>query len=431
MPQRLNATLIKGLAPKKNRYVITDTKAPGLAVIVNPSGNKYFYYRFRPAGSKKIQEISLGNASIMSIDDARAAASIKAGEAAKGVDLKAQKQDKVKKEKSDIKNRDLLLFNYIDQYYKPYAQQHSVCADEIVKALKSNFEFLADKPIDQISSIDIEIWRKDRRNEITFDRMKRIFTYLKACLNSAVKHYKLIDSYELQYYSLKRKPTEKVNEKFERFLLKKEEKRLRAALRKRDQELREKRSRYVKHQAARNSKRRELETFDINDFPDHITPIIIIAYQTGLDQGDIFDLDWQTHIFFDTNQIRKTRNKTKHKANNPIVVTIEMTPAVRSALEQWGEQHGMKGRIFKSPRTGGRIDNIDNAWKSVKTEAKIENFRIKDLRHTFGSWLAIAGVDLITIRDLMGHRNIETTEIYAHLRPDSKASAVQKVFPNN
>ena len=99
-----------------------------------------------------------------------------------------------------------------------------------------------------------------------------------------------------------------------------------------------------------------------------------------------------------------------------------MTPEVRAILEQWGEQHGMKGRVFKSPRTGGSMDNFDNAWKAIKADAKLDNFRIKDLQHTFGSWLAIAGVDLITIRGLMGHRHIETAEVYAHLKPGSKAS---------
>ena len=54
------------------------------------------------------------------------------------------------------------LFNYIEQYYEPYATKHSVTAIEIVRILKREFEFLKHKPIDQIDSDDIEQWRTRR-----------------------------------------------------------------------------------------------------------------------------------------------------------------------------------------------------------------------------------------------------------------------------
>ena len=42
------------------------------------------------------------------------------------------------------------------------------------------------------------------------------------------------------------------------------------------------------------------------------------------------------------------------------------------------------------------------------------------LRHTFASWLALQGEPLLTIKELMGHKDIETTMRYAHLLPDQK-----------
>jgi site-specific recombinase XerD len=47
------------------------------------------------------------------------------------------------------------------------------------------------------------------------------------------------------------------------------------------------------------------------------------------------------------------------------------------------------------------------------------------LRHTFGSWLAIRGESLQTIKELMGHRRISQTQRYAHLSPDMKRQAVE------
>lgn len=427
MPRKLTATIIKSLHPKKNRYLVTDSQTPGLGLKISPSGGKYFYYRYRPSGSRTIVEEPIGNALSLSLTDARKAVSIKAGEVAKGVDLR-EKRRALFEEKAGSEHRsELELFSYIDKYYTPYAREHSVTADEIVRILKREFEFVMDKPIDQISSHDIEQWRTTRGGDITFARIKRIYTYLKACINTAVKHYKMIDRFELQNYSLNRKITEKVNPPKIRYLTKAEEARLHSALFQRDKKLRDQRARYVEWQSRRNHKKQRQELYSDQDYPDHVTPIVILAYHTGFDIGDIFDLHWK-HIDFANNQVRKIRNKTSHKADNPQPVVVPMSSAVKCTLKQWGSQHGMTGRVFKSPITGGRLDNISKAWGSILKAAEVKDFRFKDLRHTFGSWLAIEGVDILQIRDLLGHTNVKTTQVYAHLCPHRKQQSVLAVF---
>ncbi len=54
-------------------------------------------------------------------------------------------------------------------------------------------------------------------------------------------------------------------------------------------------------------------------------------------------------------------------------------------------------------------------------------FRLYDLRHTFGSRMAMAGVELATLRELMGHSNISTTMRYVHPTPEHKRAAVEKL----
>ena len=49
MPEKLTANVIKKLKPRANRYVVTDSKTTGLAVLISPNGSKYFYYRYRPS----------------------------------------------------------------------------------------------------------------------------------------------------------------------------------------------------------------------------------------------------------------------------------------------------------------------------------------------------------------------------------------------
>jgi integrase len=427
MPQNLTSGIIEKLKPRKSRYIVTDPKTAGLAVVISTNGNKYYYYRYRPSGSRSIVEEPIGNAATLSLKDARLAAAIKAGDVAKGINLKEQRLARIPEANKPSKNDELQLFSYIDKYYEPYARTHSVSGKEIVRILKKEFEFIKDKPVDKICSQDIEQWRSVRGEQVTFARLKLIYTYLKACINTAFKHYKLIDRFELQTFTLKRKINERVNPPKIRYLSKDEETRLLQALADRDTELRAMRARYFEWQSKRNHGKRRQQLFSDNDYPDHITPIITLAYHTGFDIGDIFDLHWE-HVDFPNNQIRKVRNKTKHKADNPQPVVVPMSPKVSALLQQWGKQHGMTGRVFPSPRTGGRLDNISKAWRSVSSKADLKDFRLKDLRHTFASWLAINGIDIMQIRDLLGHTDVKTTQIYAHLCPRQKERAVMAVF---
>ena len=56
--------------------------------------------------------------------------------------------------------------------------------------------------------------------------------------------------------------------------------------------------------------------------------------------------------------------------------------------------------------------------------AGIKDFRFHDLRHTFAAHLVMNGVDLITVKELLGHRTIAMPMRYAHLAPSHKADAV-------
>jgi integrase/recombinase XerD len=52
---------------------------------------------------------------------------------------------------------------------------------------------------------------------------------------------------------------------------------------------------------------------------------------------------------------------------------------------------------------------------------------LHDLRHTFASHLAMSGVGIPIIKELLGHSDISTTMIYSHLSPDIHTAAIQKL----
>ena len=76
---------------------------------------------------------------------------------------------------------------------------------------------------------------------------------------------------------------------------------------------------------------------------------------------------------------------------------------------------------------GARLEDIKKGWAPLVKAAKVEAFTFHDLRHTFASKLVMAGVDLNTVRELLGHADLKMTLRYAHLAPEHKAAAVAKL----
>ena len=74
------------------------------------------------------------------------------------------------------------------------------------------------------------------------------------------------------------------------------------------------------------------------------------------------------------------------------------------------------------------LNNIDRGHHNAVREAGIvPGFRLYDFRDTFGSRSAMAGVDLATLKELMGHSSIATTMRYVHPTPEHNRRAVEKL----
>jgi integrase len=69
------------------------------------------------------------------------------------------------------------------------------------------------------------------------------------------------------------------------------------------------------------------------------------------------------------------------------------------------------------------VIHIKWAFRSALRRAGIEGFRFHDLRHSFASHIVMAGVDITTIKELLGHKTLTMTLRYAHLAPSHKVKA--------
>lgn len=71
--------------------------------------------------------------------------------------------------------------------------------------------------------------------------------------------------------------------------------------------------------------------------------------------------------------------------------------------------------------------NVKNAWASVLKLAKIDDFRMHDMRHSYASFLVAEGMSLPLIGRLLGHTQTATTQRYAHLDIDPLRKATDRV----
>ena len=76
---------------------------------------------------------------------------------------------------------------------------------------------------------------------------------------------------------------------------------------------------------------------------------------------------------------------------------------------------------------GVPIKSFHKSWKTICEIAGINDFRYHDLRHTFCSNLLLSGASLKDVKEMIGHRHLETTDRYSHLTGFHKAQLYDRL----
>ena len=153
---------------------------------------------------------------------------------------------------------------------------------------------------------------------------------------------------------------------------------------------------------------------------DWHAPILDVALHTGMRLSEQFTLSWD--------QVDLTRREiTLDETKNGSSRTIPLNAVAMAAFRQMTERPHLKtGRVFRSAR--GEAVGSPRAWFTVAIkDAGIKKFRWHDLRHTFCSRLAMAGVDIRTIAQLAGHKTLAMAMRYSHLSPSHNLSAIERL----
>ncbi len=151
-----------------------------------------------------------------------------------------------------------------------------------------------------------------------------------------------------------------------------------------------------------------------------VRDIVALALNTGMRQGEIFNLKW-----FDVDLNRRIiivqESKSDRKRIVPLNETADALLRERSKTTEY---------VFPSPQTGRRLDNIKRSFTSAMAKAGIKDFRFHDFRHTFATRMAERGSDPFTLMRILGHSDIRMTTRYTHATDNALHRAVANLVAN-
>jgi excisionase family DNA binding protein len=149
-----------------------------------------------------------------------------------------------------------------------------------------------------------------------------------------------------------------------------------------------------------------------------LSPIITVALNTGMRKGEILNLQW-SRIDFKARRIRIEKTKSGK------VRFIPINDVLFHELNRLRKMDGQSPFLFFNSETGKPYLDMKKGFKAACRRAKIKGLRFHDLRHTFATRLVAKGVDIETIKELLGHYSITVTQRYTHSNDDRKKKAVE------
>ena len=403
--------MVENVRPGPRDLSIMDTSLRGLELRVRASGAKVWAYRHRLSDGRQ-RRLVLGRYPGIGATAARRLALQAAGDVARGIDVVTRKQA-TRRERARIRQSTLKAF--LESQYEPWAKTHLKTAEFQISRIRADFIGWMDKPMSELNAWLVEGWRKrqleDRRQPVTINRnLQR----LQGVLSKAVE-WNVLQTHP--FTGLKPLKTDRAGRV--RYLSTDEEARLREALLQREESLRQARIRFNDWLTARGRTTLPLRT---EVYADHLQPLVLIALNTGLRRGELFQLRWKD-VDLDAKWLRVDGATAKNGQTRRVPLNTEAL----TVLEAWRNQATDAEPFVFPGAEGKRLKRIDRAWQRLCKRAALAGFRFHDLRHHFASRLVQSGVDLNTVRELLGHADITMVLRYAHLSPDRLATAVEKV----
>lgn len=406
----IDRDFMRGITPSGAFQEYADATLIGFGVRVTPAGATQYTLRYRkPDG--KFGRKKIGTYPAMAVSQAREAAR-------KELELTDRKGDALsvlaeRRKKRDDAHRIAgvpTLRAFLDGDYSDWLAVNRKTGTDLADLIRMAFADLLNKRLDDVTTWTLEKWKHDEAKKgNTAATAARKLTALQGLYRVAIVAGHVSEN------PVKAVTYDGSSEEIVRYLSPDERERLYAALVAREDGLRDARDRANDHRKAR--RKPLLPSLRGVAFVDHLRPAVLLSLNTGLRRGELLALEWT-----DIDLVHAVLTVRRATAKGDKTRRVPLNMEAFTALKAW-KPLAHKTYVFAGA-TGEPITEIKSAWLEVLRAAKIDNYRWHDHRHDFASRLVQRGVDLNTVRELLGHADLKMVLRYAHLSPEHTAAAV-------
>jgi integrase len=362
----------------KSHLEIFDSEIRGFYVDVLSSGRKSFRLRYR--FEKKLRVVTLGDARLLTTDEARKLV----------IDLLRQSKQGVDPQAPALNEAGPLIKDFFVERYLPYVKSYKRSWDTDESMIRNHVvPKLGGKAMGRISPPDIAVFVELMKSE----------NYAKGTCNRALVLLRYGFSLALRWKvpGIQDNPVKEIknikdDNKIERYLTETQTKGLLDAVRLSDNEM--------------------------------LQYIVLFLIYTGARKREVLDARWRDIDWAQRSwRIPKTKSgKVRHVPISSGAMSVLEHLRLRIRTGFLDEQ-----AIFVNPKTGAPFVSFFYSWNNARIRAGLPEFRIHDLRHSFASYLVNAGRSLYEVQELLGHADIKTTSRYAHLSRERLVAAVEMV----
>ncbi|SDO97037.1 Site-specific recombinase XerD [Lutimaribacter pacificus] len=371
---KLTKRAVESLEAGERDYLVWDCDMRGFGLRVYPSGKKTYLVQYRSA--RRTRRVTIGQHGVLTAEEARKEARRLLGDVARGDDPSAVRQ---------AKRRAPTVAGLCDRFLEEYVDQH--CKPTTARDYQSIIRRFIRPKLGPLQIAEVT-----RADVVAFHHGLRETPYqANRAASMLSKLFNLAEDWGLRQAGSN--PARRIKkfreEEKKRFLSDAEQIRLGEVL---------------------------AEVIGDGSETIYTVSAIILLIYTGCRLNEILTLRWS---YVAPHHLELPDSKTGKRR----------VPLPREAYDLLTDLPRRDGNpyVILGESEDGPMVNLQKPWRRIRGLAGLDDVRLHDLRHTYASVAMQSGVDPFTLKEIMGHKNLQTTLRYAHLQDDAVQRAAGSV----
>lgn len=371
---KLTKRYIESLLAKADDYFLWDEEISGFGVRVYKSGRKSYLVQYRAGG--RTRRRSIGQHGVLTADEARREARNLLGEVARGGN---PSEDRRRHFHAPTVN------SLCDRFLQEYTAHH--CKPSTAKGYRSVIERTVHPQLGTRQIADVT-----RADIVEFHHNMRARPYMANRAASMLsKMFNLAEDWGLRTDGT---PPARRIKKFRE----------------------EEKKRYLSEDEQMRLGNVLAHVLEAERETPYVVSAIYLLMLTGCRLGEILNLQWD---FVTAHHLELPDSKTGRRR---IPLPREAYEIIMALPRKEGNPYVILGESEEGP-----LVNLHKPWLRIKKLAGLEDVRMHDLRHTYASVAVMSGIDPFLLKEIMGHKSLQTTLRYAHLSDDAVQRAAGSV----